>query len=74
MAGKIELTEADLEAVEAGAAEGLTEKQIAKALGISYRTFQRRKKDGPSADEIDERLKRARERSKRWKTPHTNAL
>ncbi len=42
---KFEITQEVLDKVEAGAAKGLTKKQIARVLGISYNTLNARQKE-----------------------------
>lgn len=53
----VEITADMLEKIEQGAAQGLTEEQVAHSLGIGYSTFQRKKKENK---EIGERLKRGK--------------
>jgi hypothetical protein len=57
MSARVNITPDMLGKMEQHAAQGLSEEQIAISLGISYSTFQRKKKD---TEEIDHHIKRGR--------------
>lgn len=57
MSARINITSEMLDKMEVFAAQGLSEEQIALSLGISYSTFNRKKKE---TDNIDKNIKRGR--------------